>query len=266
MANLQRLLGTMLASRMAGRGGMGGALGGAAMMGLGGPLLRSKAGLAALGYLAYRSYRQNQNQNQPSAGTQTQTASAGGTQAGLGGMIGGFIDSLSGGQRRTESGGPSLGERIGSALNPGSREPRASGPDSAPGPATVEQGAAVPEPEATVSDQKALLLIRAMIAAANSDGQITPDERARICARVEEAGADAEDKRLIGQELDNPRSLDSLLKEVTDRETAQQFYFASRAAVEGATPTQQSYLAYLRQRLDLPEDDVDAVEQMATGR
>jgi uncharacterized membrane protein YebE (DUF533 family) len=258
MANLQRLLGTMLASRLAGRGGMGGALGGAAMMGLGGPLLRSKAGLATLGYLAYRSYGKNKGGAGGSSAPDAHAAGApasghvgggqtGGGQQGIGGMIGGLLGSLTGDQRQ---GGQSLADRIANALNPQ---------------VSTEARAQAPEPEETMSENKALLLIRAMIAAAYSDGQISPEERARICGKLEEAGPDAEDKRLIEHELDSPKPLDALLREVNDRETAQQFYLASRAAVEGASPTQQSYLTYLRQRLQLPEDDVETVEKIAAG-
>lgn len=254
MANVQRLLGTMLASRMAGRGGMGGTLGSAAMMGLGGPLLRSKTGLAAMGYLAYRSYRKNQGPA-PGAqaappGAEAEQKPAGTGQApglgGIGGAIGGLIDQVTGGGQRNgqrEGGGQSLGERIAAA---------------------IEGRAAEPEPEETLDDGKALLLIRAMIAAANSDGSITPDERARICQAVEDAGADAEDRRLIEGELSNPKSVDTLLKDVRDHETAQQFYLASRAAVDGGSAAQKSYLVYLRQRLDLPEEDVETVEKLTT--
>jgi uncharacterized membrane protein YebE (DUF533 family) len=251
MANMQRLLGTMLASRMAGRGGMGGALGSAAMMGLGGPLLRSKVGLAAMGYLAYRSYRGSQAKaDARPAATDSPAAPAGaeaeGRPAGAGlgniaGAIGGLVDQLTGGGRRDAAHGPSLGDRIAAALD-------------GKGPA--------PAPEETVSERKALLLIRAMIAAANSDGRITDAERERICAQLREAGADEEDKRLVEAELSDPKSLDTLLREVTDQETAQQFYLASRVAVDGGTPAQQSYLTYLRQRLNLPEDDVEAVEKL----
>jgi uncharacterized membrane protein YebE (DUF533 family) len=251
MANLQRLLGTMLASRMAGRGGMGGTLGSAAMMGLGGPLLRPKAGLATMGYLAYRSYRSNQargdapavEREAPAAppGAEAEGRPAGAGLGGIGGAIGGLVDQLTGGGQRGGEGGPSLGDRIAAALE-------------GTGPA--------PAPEETVSERKALLLIRAMIAAANSDGRITADERTRICGKLEEAGVDGEDKRIVEAELADPKPLDTLLREVGDRETAQQFYLASHAATDGGTPAQKSYLAYLRQRLELPEEDVEAVEKL----
>lgn len=254
MANLQRMLGAMLASRMGGRGGMGGALGSAAMLGglggggrggrgRGGGLgsgLGGKAGLAALGYLAYRAYQNNQ-QAPERGGQRAEEARGGG-----GGPLGGLLNSITGGGQtgRTAGSGASLSERIGNVLNPRQDEP-------------------APE-DSSVSDNEALLLIRAMIAAANSDGQISPEERARIIAKLDEAGADDDDHRVIEKELRNPRPLDELLREVHDQETAQQFYLASRAAVEGTNDVQKSYLSFLRQRLNLPEADVAEIEQFAS--
>ena len=110
-----------------------------------------------------------------------------------------------------------------------------------------------------MEDRQALLLIRAMIAAANADGQITPEERQRIVSKLDEAGADADDHRLIERELSNPASLDGLLREVNNPETAQQFYLASRVAIDGDTEVQRSYLNYLANRLKL---DPAQVEEM----
>jgi uncharacterized membrane protein YebE (DUF533 family) len=258
MANLQRMLGVLLSSRMAGRGGMGGALGSAGMLGAlgggrrGGGLgsgLGGKAGLAALGYLAYRTYQNSQQDRQRDARRPEETHQSGT------GPLGGLLDSLTGsGQSGRTAGsgassGASLGERIGNLLNPASDEPA--------------DDDAISEKDA-VGDNKALLLIRAMIAAANSDGKISPDERARIVGKVDEAGGDADDHRTIEKELRNPRPLDELLREVRDPETAQQFYLASRAAVEGTNEVQKSYLSFLRQRLDLHEADVAEIEKFAS--
>ena len=251
MANLQRMLGAMLASRMAGRGGMGGTLGSAAMLGgLGGGRRRGgmggglggKLGLAALGYLAYRTYQDSQ-QDRKHESRRPEEARGGST-----GPLGGLLDSITGGGQsgKARGSGASLSERIGNVLNPRQDKP------------------AEPAPEETVSDNKALLLIRAMIAAANSDGQISPQERAHIIAKLDEAGADADDRRIIEKELQNPRPLDELLREVHDPDTAQQFYLASRAAVGGTNEVQKSYLSYLRQRLDLPDDAVAEVEQLTS--
>lgn len=244
MANLQRVLGVMLGSRMGGRGGMGGALGSGAMLGSLGGRRRGggfgrKAGLASLAYLAYQAYQSSQ-QNQ-------QRGDRGADQTGQSraGPLGGLLDSFTGGGQSggTAGSGPSLGERISNVLNPG--QDKAAADD-------------------TLSDNKALLLIRAMIAAANSDGEISPDERARIIAKLDESGADADDHRVIEKELQNPRPLDDLLREVDDPQTAQQFYLASRAAVAGTNEVQKSYLSYLRQRLNLPEAEVAEIEQLTS--
>lgn len=115
-----------------------------------------------------------------------------------------------------------------------------------------------------MEDKQALLLIRAMIAAANSDGEITPEERQRIISKLDEAGADGDDHRVVEQELQNPVPLDTLLREVNDRETAQQFYLASRVAINGDTEVQRSYLLYLQQRLKLEQQEVAEVEKMTS--
>lgn len=236
MANLQRMLGTLLASRMAGRGGMGGALGTAAMMGVGG--LGGKAGLAAMGYLAYRSYRDKQAAATRSTGNDEQASTNR-----QGGALSGLLDSIAG---EGQSGFSAIRDRIGNALNPGQDRP--------------EEAETA---EVRVSDDKALLLIRGMIAAAHSDGEISPEERSRILAQLDQDGAEPEDRRLIEKEMRAPKPLDDLLRHVNDPETAQQFYLASRAAVGGESRAQTSYLAYLRDRLGLSEEDAAEVEQMA---
>lgn len=239
MANLQRLLGTMLMSRMGGKIGMGlgGPLGMLMMTGFGRRALRGKAGLAALGYLAYRAYRDRGGS--ASAGDATAAAAGNGASSGkrstLGGQIGDFVDNLTG-----ESGRPgeSLGDRISRMLDPR------------------------PAPEETVEDQKALLLIRAMITAASSDGTIKPEERERILSRLNEAGCDDEERKLVAAEFEKPMTVDALVAQVSDPETARQVYLASRAAVEGGTRTQRAYLDYLRQRLDLPKEEAEEVEEI----
>lgn len=222
MANMRRLLGTMLATGMGGRSRRGMDFGTTALLGgsRGGGFGRT-AGLAALGYLAYRAFQDRQQKAPADQG--------GGTGAG-------------GGQG---GGGPSLGERLGNILNPLPSEP----PPEEAGTESME-------------DQRALLLIRAMIAAANADGEITPGERGRIMAKLEEADADPDDHRVIERELSNPASLDALLRDVNDPETAEQFYLASRVAIDGTTEVQRSYLEYLAHRLQLDPAQVDDVNRM----
>ncbi len=51
-----------------------------------------------------------------------------------------------------------------------------------------------------------------------------PSSGSAYLGKLEEAGADADDRRIIEQELQQPRSLDALLRDVTDPETAEQVY------------------------------------------
>ena len=228
MADLQRLLGGMLASGMGGRSRRGPAFAASPFLGsrsggVGG--FRNMAGLGALAYLGYKAYQEYQKNNPGAAG-----AGTGGTAP-------------AGGGAATRGRGPSLGERLGDLLGMG--------------------GERAPEPEpAALDDAHAMLLIRTMIAAANADGEITPDVRERITSKLDQAGAGAEERAVLARELENPRSVDQIVREVHDRETAEQVYLASRLAMNPDTPAERAYLEFLASRLELPADrrnELDAV-------
>lgn len=248
MANLAGILGTMLATGMGGRSRRGpsfasspfGMAGGSAMgMSRGGGGFKQAAGLGALGYLAYKAYQEYQRNNPSGAGS----SGAGTSGGGLGGMLGGAMGGSTAAPSQARGGGTSLGDRIAGMLRPEQQQPE-------------------PPPEATLDDRKALLLIRAMIAAAAADGQIDAAERARILSNLDQAGADAEDHRFVEKELAAPQSIDSLLKEVQDQETAEQVYLASEMAIEVDSTAERSYLQYLAARLNLDPDRVAALNKV----
>ncbi len=253
--SLKRILGTMLATRMGGRGRRRGALGSAAMLGGLGRRRRSglagKAGLAALGYMAYKAYQDHQSRT---AGQSRATGGAGaasgsGSSSGsLTGMVQDLVDRVTGdtGSGGTQSHAAASGRAADAAAPAGEEEMR--------------EGAQAAE---SLSDDTALLLIRAMITAAYSDGAMSTDERQRIMSQIDEAGGDAEDRAVLEREIANPRPLDELLPHVTDEETAEEFYLASRAAVDGETEANRTYLAELRRRLDLSEEQVAEAEELA---
>jgi uncharacterized membrane protein YebE (DUF533 family) len=232
MADLQRLLGGMLASGMGGRSRRGPAFAASPFLGssrsssFGG--FRKTAGLGALAYLGYKAYQEYQKNNPGAAGV-----GAGGTASGGAGT---------GAQGR----GPSLGERLGSLLGMGG----------------AAQPQAEPEP-ATLDDAHAMLLIRAMIAAANADGEISPDERQRITGKLDQAGAGPDERAVLERELQNPRSADQIIREVHDQETAEEVYLASRIAMNPDTPAEKSYLDFLAARLAIPADRLDELNAAA---
>jgi uncharacterized membrane protein YebE (DUF533 family) len=175
------------------------------------------AGLGALAYLGYKAYQEYQKNSAGAAGAR----SGGSTPRGAG--------------TPSRGSGPSLGERLGSLLGGG--------------------GEAQPEPEpATLGDAQAMLLIRAMIAAANADGQITPDERQMITGKLDQAGAGPDERAVLERELQSPRSADQIVGEVHDQETAEEVYLASRIAMNPDTSAEKAYLDFLAARLEIPAD------------
>ena len=230
MADLQRLLGGMLASGMGGRSRRGPAfaaspfLGSSRSSGLGS--FGKTAGLGALAYLGYKAYQEYQKNNPGAAGAGASSTAAGGART------------------PSRDSGPSLGERLGSLLGMGG-EPQ-------------------PEPEpATLDDAQAMLLIRAMIAAANADGEITPDERQRITGKLDQAGAGADERAVLERELENPRSVDQIVPDVHDQATAEQVYLASRIAMSPDTSAEKAYLDFLAARLEIPADRLNELNAAA---
>lgn len=280
MADLQRILGTMLATGMGGRshGGMNamgsvlgnsgfgaGAPGGGfgAASGNRGMGVGSVAGLGALGYLAFKAFQERQRNQTGAAGQGAQPAARpGGSPWGdaggiLGGLFGGGAASSTGSSGSTQAsgqgsgqGGGSLSDRLSQVFQTRSAPQAEDRDDSA-------------YPAVAMEDQQALLLIRAMIAAANADGEITPDERRHILDTLDEAGAGAEERRIVEQELDRPQPLDSLLQSVKDQQTAEQVYLASRMAVNEQSEAERSYLQYLASRLKLDPQRVQQMNQAA---
>ncbi|MFN4100902.1 MAG: tellurite resistance TerB family protein [Pararhodobacter sp.] len=245
--SMKRILGMMLASRMAGRGARRG-LGGGGLTGLaaagmiggrrGG--LGRKAGIATLGYMAYRAYRDRQ-ETPASRG-----AVSGESGDGLGGMLRSIGDAFRG---STDEPPAREGAGIPAASRDASETPF--GPEH-------ERAAEA------FSEDTALLLIRAMVAAANADGVISPEERARIKTLTDDSDATAEDRRVIEHELANPRPLEELLQQVKDQETAEEFYLASRLAVDAETEASRAYLVRLRERLGLGEQEAAEIDDLAT--
>ena len=259
MANLQRLLGAMMATgvgghsrrghrfREAARGGgfHQGAQGSGLLPGLGGGggLMRGGlaqgAGLAALGALAYRAYQEYQ------AGQQGGQRGGAGAQGGGAGGAGG-----AGAAPQAEARQRSLGDRLADVIRG-----RAS--------AGAEAEAGGPPEELSVDDRRARLLIRAMIAAANADDRIDADERERIVGRLEEAGADREDKELLERELRSPVGLDAVVREVDGPELAEQVYVVSALAINADTDAERAYMQYLAARLKLDPAKVEELSRIA---
>lgn len=122
--------------------------------------------------------------------------------------------------------------------------------DSAFDPAQAPQGEA----------QFALVIARAMIAAARADGHVDEAERARIADRLHLSGLGPEAEAFLLAELERPVDLDSLVAAAQTDAQKVDLYTASRIAIEPDTQAERSYLDLLAARLKLPDALVGHIE------
>ncbi len=140
-------------------------------------------------------------------------------------------------------------------------------PSSAGGPPPPPPGARKTPPPAppgkAQSGQRedAVLLIRAMIAAANADGVIDADERARILERLKAVDLSQEEHQFIVHELLAPRPLADLLADVNTPQMARQVYAVSLLVIEVDTEAERVYLRDLARRLNLDEQTIEELHR-----
>ncbi len=121
-------------------------------------------------------------------------------------------------------------------------------PPPAPGAPSTTAG---PTPVEGPGDS--VLLIRAMIAAANADGIIDEDERGRILDRLKAVELTSEEHAFVSHELLSPCDLDTILSGVKSPETAKQVYAVSLMAIEVDTDAEREHIKTLADRLGLDE-------------
>jgi uncharacterized membrane protein YebE (DUF533 family) len=99
-----------------------------------------------------------------------------------------------------------------------------------------------------------LTLVRAMIAAARSDGRLDAQESQTIFQRIESLGLAPDDQALLVAEMGRPVDMDAIVNSAASPEMAAEIYVASLLAVDVDTAAEQSYLAMLAARLNLAPD------------
>lgn len=123
-------------------------------------------------------------------------------------------------------------------------------------------------PGAPPEDAHALLLLRAMIAAALSDGMIDAQERQLILGRLAALGVSSEEQQFLEQEIAAPWSPQQFAATGTTPELRSEIYLASAIAIEADTAAEQAYLRYLAATLSLDDalvQHLEAAVQSAKG-
>ncbi len=112
-------------------------------------------------------------------------------------------------------------------------------------------------------DTGQMLMLRAMITAANADGHIDESERQRIYQQVDDFDLTIKDKASLFDELRRPLSLQELVKAVPNSQTAIEVYAASLLAIDERQSASLDYLSRLAFSMSLPPELVKAVHAQA---
>ncbi|OYW53211.1 MAG: hypothetical protein B7Y80_19520 [Hyphomicrobium sp. 32-62-53] len=118
------------------------------------------------------------------------------------------------------------------------------------------------EPDA-ISNDAAMHIIKAMIAAAAADGRIDDTEYARIVGAAGGAAASPEAKAFLERELRSPATAAQLAREVSSAEEALQVYTAARVAIDADNASEKGFLAELASALGIDADLAGQVDATA---
>lgn len=110
------------------------------------------------------------------------------------------------------------------------------------------------ETDGSEKESPALLLVQAMVTAANADGHIDRDERRRVFERTEALDLPAEEKALVLDVLSRPLTMVEICERVDTPELATEVYLSSMLAVDTSEPEARVYLDGLAFRLGLPKE------------
>jgi uncharacterized membrane protein YebE (DUF533 family) len=106
------------------------------------------------------------------------------------------------------------------------------------------------EPQAITNDS-ALLYIRAMIAAAAADGRIDEAEQQKILGGLKQAGVEQGAHDFLMQEINNPASVDELAAACKTGEEAVQVFTAARIAIDLDNQAENDFLVSLATKLGI---------------
>ena len=104
------------------------------------------------------------------------------------------------------------------------------------------------EPQA-MSNDTAVRILRAMIAASAADGRIDERESEKILSTFRQSGADREAEAFLTREIQSPATAAILAEGVRSETEAIEVYTAARIAIDPDTPAEQNFLADLAGRL-----------------
>ncbi|MEM7567625.1 MAG: tellurite resistance TerB family protein [Pseudomonadota bacterium] len=108
-------------------------------------------------------------------------------------------------------------------------------------------------PQDAASEQdRARVILRAMIAAAKADGHIDPEEQTKLFEAVDMLDLDSDDKAFMMDEMRAPLDVAAVVRDVDGVEAGSEVYLASRLVIAEPDAKEAAYLRDLAARLSLP--------------
>ncbi len=227
-------LGGMLGGMMGGQGGAGGGLGGMLGGAMGGGQQRGGGGIGdVLGGLM--------GGGAAAGGLGSILAGRGGNGAQQSGGLGGLLDSLGGGAPQGGAGAPPQPQQggFGGALN------------------SAFENFGEPEQAPTQSQEDAAkVMLRAMLSAAKSDGQIDDNEKEKILGHLGDISQD--EMQFVREELSSPIDVEGLVRDIPQG-MEQQAYLMSVMAIDLDSAEEARYLDGLAKSLGIDPQTCNAI-------
>jgi uncharacterized membrane protein YebE (DUF533 family) len=115
------------------------------------------------------------------------------------------------------------------------------------------------------AEARGMLLVQAMIAAANADGHIDESELKTIREQLAELELSEETVARLQAEFAAPQTLEQLAEKIDSTAAASEVYLLSSLVVDEANPAERDYLDRLASALRLPMELIMRLESQALG-
>jgi uncharacterized membrane protein YebE (DUF533 family) len=115
-------------------------------------------------------------------------------------------------------------------------------------------------------DQRSLVLLKAMLAAAKADGHIDENEQARIDAYLQKLNLDPEALHLVKNEIAKPLNVKEIAAGADSPAAAAEIYLTSLLAIDIDSDQERAYLDELARELKLPPELVSELLNQARAR
>ena len=126
-----------------------------------------------------------------------------------------------------------------------------------------EESKPVTELSGTAAQDRAVLLLRGMIAAANADGLIDEAEKRRIQDEMEDLDVEEGLRNMLVKEINHPLPIRELTELATCRAAATELFTISSIVIDEANEAETRYLGELASALKIPDAVVTQIRSHA---